>query len=156
MQKRVLFAALAALSIGGAVKADEASFVQGFANVCNQFTIFGLGGSMEAFVGYGWDIYPGADLGEYEAYKNGTAAIVATSATGRQPSCTIMDETVSMAFARDLLERTLDLNFSTVVKGTGYNGGEVWRALTEKGTLIYSVQEAMGGTGAAISFELRP
>lgn len=156
MKKHLIPAFLVATALGNPAQADEASFVQGFANVCTQFVMFGLGGTMEAFAGYGWHLTAGADLGDYEAYKNGTTAFVATSATGRQPGCTIMDENVSIATARDLLIRTLDISYPNAVKGTGSGGGEVWRALRENGTLIFSIQEDLSGSGSSISFELRP
>ncbi len=140
----------------GTAQADEASFVQAFANVCAQFVPFGLGGTMEAFTGYGWDVHLGADPGEFEAYMGETSAFVATSAARPKFGCTVMDEKVSMASAHALLARTLDLNFSHAVKGTGYNNTDVWRVAQDNGTLVFHVLEDLSGNGSAIAFELRP
>lgn len=152
----LLIAAVSISAISSTARADEASFVQAFANVCTQFVSSGLGGSMEAFVGHGWQVTAGADLGEFEAFKDGTNVFVATSATGGQPGCTVMDETVSRSVARKLLTRTLELNFANAVKGTGYNNTEVWRVARSDGTLVFSVDTDLSGSGAALLFELRP
>jgi len=71
-----------------------------------------------------------------------------------QPGCTVMDETISIAFVNKVLVTALDADSLDWRKGSATGGSEMWRALTDLGTVYISYDEDTSGEGGAISFEL--
>ncbi len=135
--------------------ADTASFEQAFAGICLQ-SLPTMAPARDAFKANGWDEYQGADPNEFEYVKDSTHVFLITGAPDVQPGCTVMDENISELEAKWALELALDkYHAGSWKEGKGFDDSPAWRLLQDTGTVIFNIQEGMGG-GAAISFELRP
>ena len=155
--KRIaLTASITLISLTTTAHADEASFLEGF-QICMQEapTMLDLWTSLE---GSGWSEHPGMSEVERQHNKGDTNVFSLTGPPLDQPGCTIMDETVSTAFATKLLVTTLTANYPGrwAAGENAVMGTPVWRLLTDVGTLEFSIDEDLSGAGASIGFELRP
>ncbi len=134
--------------------ADLESFAEG-AHVCLNFAAE-LPEMREIMWGLGWPEAAGASEREFEYARNESHFYLRVGAPAEIPGCTISDDIVTLEEARKFLFKYLARKYPGYVAGSGFSGEPVWRALVDEGTLIFSVQAAPGGVGAAISVELRP
>jgi len=135
--------------------ADTASFEQAFTDICLQ-SLPTMAPARDGFRANGWSEVQGAGANEFEYSKDTTHVYLLIGQPDEQPGCTVMDESISELEVKWALELALDKYFAGSWKeGKGFNDTPAWRLLQDTGTVIFNIQEGMGG-GAAISFELRP
>ncbi len=135
--------------------ANTASFEQAFADICLQ-SLPTMAPARDAFRANGWDEAQGAGPNEFEYAKDSTHVFLLIGQPDAQPGCTVMDENISQLEAKWALELALDkYHAGSWKEGKGFDDAPAWRLLKDTGTVIFNIQEGMGG-GAAISFELRP
>lgn len=146
---------LALALMASPVLADTARFEQGFTDICLQ-SLPTMVPARDAFKANGWAEHQGAGPNEFEYTNGSTHVFLITGQPDEQPGCTVMDESLSQLEAKWVLELALNkYHAGSWREGKGFNDAPAWRLLQDTGTVIFHIQEGMGG-GAAISFELRP
>jgi len=139
-------------------QADFASFETAFVKNCLQ-ALPDMKQAITDFESQGWSKHAGANGGEFEYYKNGTAVFLTFgnyNDTGLQSGCTIVDETVSLVEVEEVLDHALDKYFDGQWHKENGNWGLVWLLPVDTGTVVFSIQEDLSGNGGGVSFELRP
>lgn len=157
MNRIIAFPILVIFGLPAPAQADFSSFETAIIEICLP-ALPDMKPAIAEFDSRGWQGFAGADEGEFEYYKNGTAVFIISSnayETGMQPGCTVIDENVSLFEAKLSLELALDKYFEGRWQTGNNQWGPVWRLLLETGTVVFTVQEDPSRNGAAVSFELR-
>lgn len=134
MKHLVISASLALLGLTSPAQAHMASFERAVTGICLA-ALPDLNSAPDVFRADGWDGFAGADPGEWEFHEDDTSVFLIAGAGGMQPGCTVTDEAPARLQAGWQME--------------------LWLDEYHEGMVAFTIQESMGGEGAAISFELR-
>jgi hypothetical protein len=154
LRRMLTIAPAVAAGLALPAQADLASFELAFTGLCFR-SVPDLTDLPATFTAKGWQGYAGADHGEFEFYKDGTAVYLRAVKMDEGPGCTVSDPDLAPIQAQWILELALGKYFPGQWEaGTGYSGQPAWYLREAGTTTTFYVNNGMDG-GAAISMEIR-